>query len=1633
MTPSRPRQTRLLLELLEDRTLPSAGLGFDPGTGELALAADSSGGSVQASIDPQGLLEVSGAAGSWAVIPAAGLKGIRFDGAGTLVLDLPGLPADLTVTAPAGEVVVQDVTVAASVAIQARQVQISGALHGGTLNLAGSDRVTVETGGQIDATQGASGGSITVQAGLLVHVGQIHADGVVGGQVLLQAERVLDAGPVTADGAAGGGRVRWAFTDSFEGTVAALSAGDGGAGPGGVVQLDGGRTGRLFSSGTERATGSAGGGIDLLGREVTLVGATLDASGQSGGGSVRVGGDLHGANPQLSNAQSVSVSASTAIRANGVGRGDGGRVIVWADGHTVFRGSVSARGGPGGGSGGLIEVSGHGDLEYAGSADAGAAKGPAGRLLLDPKDLVVSDAPAGVFPQFEFPDPHPTGTFFGSMRVLPSGNVLVSQTSDSPEGTSFPGGVYLFDGLTGALLSDLIGDAAGGALGRTVTVLSNGNFVVGSSYSNRGSVTWGSGTTGVSGIVSAANSLVGSSVGDNVGGVGITALSNGNYVVRSPSWNGGRGAATWGSGTAGVFGVVSAANSLVGASPLDGAGGFQVAALANGNYVVLSPNWNSGRGAATWGNGATGIVGVMSAANSLVGSNPGDFVGTVTALANSNYVVTSRFGGLGAATWGSGTAGVSGLVSAANSLVGAGGVTALTNGNYVVWSRAWNGGRGAVTWGNGATGTVGVVSADNSLVGANPGDQVGGVFPLSNGNYVVLSPSWNGTVGAVTWGSGTAGVSGVVSAANSLVGSSPGDQVGGFGVTALANGNYVVGSPHWNGSLGAATWGNGVTGTIGVVSADNSFVGSNPNDQVGDAVPLSNGNYLLSTPTTLNASRVAITWVDGTSGRTLDGRSVATPQNSIFGSGGAFPGQRVVIAEDTVHQSFVVLFPGGGVTVVAGFTDPNQLTFARGQADRVTITPEFLTRTLNAGTAVVLQASNDLTINSPITVSAVGHGGALTLQAGRSVLLNASISTDNGNLTLIGNDLLSSGVIDAQRDAGNAVVSMAAGTTIEAGSGAVTVELRSGAGKTHPEAGTITLGPIHAGSLTVRDDTHQAARLMVTAGPPASVPAGTGFGLTVAALDATGNVDPNYTGSVSLTLGNNPGGATLSGTTTVAAQAGVAVFSGLMLDKAGTGYTLLASSGLLTGVSTGPFVVTPVATRLVVTAGPPASVPAGTRFSVTVSAVDAAGNVDPSYAGSVSLTPGNNPGGATLSGTTTVAAQAGVAVFGGLTLDKAGTGYTLQASSGSLASVATAPFNVTSPPIPAWGIGSFDPTTATWYLRNSSSGGVPNITPFVYGAAGWTPLTGDWNGDGLSTVGVVDGTGGTNPDSAVWYLRNSNSPGAPDITPFAYGLRSWIPVVGDWTGSGHTGIGMFDPATATWYLRNSPSGGRPDFVFQYGGAGWKPLVGDWAGKGKAGVGVVDPAGVWYLRNSASAGVPDLAPFSYGLGTWKPVAGDWKGLGKSGIAVVDASGVWYLRDSASAGAPDTLPFGYGLGSWTPLAGVFGAARTPTRAHRESPGEPAAERLLTSPAGAGLAVATAQMSGVAPGSLPEGRTAGDPDRVQASGMGAPAATFNEVGLVSGRDRSAGPVSDLLDEVPPAGREDSDALDMVFARLV
>src|SRR5450759_3934516 len=256
----------------------------------------------------------------------------------------------------------------------------------------------------------------------------------------------------------------------------------------------------------------------------------------------------------------------------------------------------------------------------------------------------------------------------------------------------------------------------------------------------------------------------------------------------------------------------------------------------------------------------------------------------VIALPNGNYVLANfnwtyaAGGGWGAVTWVNGATGqtsnASNIISQSNSVVGnnygeqvGSRVVVLTNNNYVIGSFNWRGpdtgyatSGGAATWVNGSTGLtkdgLGVISSANSWLGINTSDMVGfNITALSNGNYVVGSPLWSNHLGAVTWGDGLAGSAGFVGSANSLVGSLAGDYVGGDylgrnNVFALSNGNYVVESGYWNVSAGAVTWGDGATaGTrlAGTISSTNSVVGAVSGSISAPPTILSNGNYVVST------------------------------------------------------------------------------------------------------------------------------------------------------------------------------------------------------------------------------------------------------------------------------------------------------------------------------------------------------------------------------------------------------------------------------------------------------------------------------------------------------------------------------------------------------------------------------------------------------------------------------------------------------------------------------------------------------------------------------------------------------------------------------------------------------------------
>ncbi|BCU78627.1 hypothetical protein llg_33420 [Luteolibacter sp. LG18] len=183
--------------------------------------------------------------------------------------------------------------------------------------------------------------------------------------------------------------------------------------------------------------------------------------------------------------------------------------------------------------------------------------------------------------------------------------------------------------------------------------------------------------------------------------------------------------------------------------------------------------------------------------------------------------------------------------------------------------------------------------------------------------------------------------------------------------------------------------------------------------------------------------------------------------------------------------------------------------------------------------------------------------------------------------------------------------------------------------------------------------------------------------VTVQVQDAFGNPTTS-TANVTVAIGTNPGSGTLSGTTTVAAVAGVATFNDLSINKTGTGYTLAGSSSGLTGATSGTFNITPAAANKLAFAQQPSNTVAGVAIApaVTVQVQDTFGNLTTSTA-SVTVAIGTNPGSGTLSGTTTVAAVAGVATFSDLSINKIGTGYTLTGASSGLTGATSGTFNIT--------------------------------------------------------------------------------------------------------------------------------------------------------------------------------------------------------------------------------------------------------------------------------------------------------------------------------------------------------------------
>jgi trimeric autotransporter adhesin len=309
--------------------------------------------------------------------------------------------------------------------------------------------------------------------------------------------------------------------------------------------------------------------------------------------------------------------------------------------------------------------------------------------------------------------------------------------------------------------------------------------------------------------------------------------------------------------------------------------------------------------------------------------------------------------------------------------------------------------------------------------------------------------------------------------------------------------------------------------------------------------------------------------------------------------------------------------------------------------------------------------------------------------------------------------------------------------------------------------GVMTLFKAETASIVVSDGTHtNGTGLSVTVSPASSnklayvqQPSNTTAGqtispsVTVAIQDTFGN---QTTSTANVTV--SPSSQTLLGTKTQAAVSGLATFDDLSMTKSGS-YTLSASASGLTGRTSNSFTIGAASASQLAFTTQPSNTASGSSItpSPAVSVQDTFGNTVTTSTASVTIAIGTNPSSGTLSGTVTRNASSGVASFTGLSMDKAGIGYTLSASATGLTGAASGSFNIIGPPFKL--VFSQQPNGGA---GDANFGTQPKVT--VQDSAGSTVTT----DNGAVTLAI-----GTNPNFGALACTNNTVNASAGVATFS--------------------------------------------------------------------------------------------------------------------------------------------------------------------------------------------------------------------------------------------------------------------------
>jgi filamentous hemagglutinin family protein len=289
-----------------------------------------------------------------------------------------------------------------------KQSTTTGIIDWKGFSVGAKNSVTFDNGGGATLNR-VTGGNLSKIAGSLHATGSlylINSQGVIvsgTGRVVTGGNFVASTGSITNNAFDDGNRKfrhrsgdivnRGSIVAGGNLRVSAHNVSDSGSEAGSNVTLHAAND--LDIGGSVAARRAAGGIVFATGRHIAIAGtADISANGRRGG-TVLIGGDIHGGavesedfvHRHVRDAETTKIAKGATISAN-ASHGAGGDIVIWSDGHTTFKGSVSAEGRT---DGGFAEISSKKLLGFKGGVDLLAKHGQTGTLLLDPEDVVITD------------------------------------------------------------------------------------------------------------------------------------------------------------------------------------------------------------------------------------------------------------------------------------------------------------------------------------------------------------------------------------------------------------------------------------------------------------------------------------------------------------------------------------------------------------------------------------------------------------------------------------------------------------------------------------------------------------------------------------------------------------------------------------------------------------------------------------------------------------------------------------------------------------------------------------------------------------------------------------------------------------------------------------------------------------------------------------------------------------------------------------------------------------------------------------------------------------------------------------------------------------------------------------------